>query len=52
MSVIPIVNLALGTVNKGVVPALEDLEIREPVETIGTTSLLRSARILIRVLET
>ena len=52
MSVIPIVILALGTVNKGVVPALEDLEIREPVETIETTSLLRSARILRRVLET
>ena len=33
------------------VEGLEDLEIRERVETIQTTALLRSARILRRVLE-
>ena len=49
---IPIVIGALGTVIKGLVQGLEDLEIREWVETIQTTALLRSARILRRVLET
>ena len=34
------------------VPGGEDLEIRGGVETIQTTALLRSARILRRVLET
>ena len=42
---------ALGTVTKGLIKGLEDLEIRGPVETIQTTALLRSARILRRVLE-
>ena len=43
---------ALGTVVKGLIKELEDLEIRGPVETIQTTGLLRSARIVRRVLET
>ena len=43
---------ALGTVPKDLVLGLEDLEIRGRVETIQTTALLRSARILRRVLET
>ena len=33
---------ALGTVNTGVVQGLEDLEIRGRVETIKTTTQLRS----------
>ena len=37
---------------KGLVKRLEDLEIRGQVETIQTTALLRSSRILRRVLET
>ena len=37
---------------KGYVKGLEDLEIRGQVKTIQTTALLRSARILRRVLET
>ncbi len=41
-----------STVTKGLVQGLEDLEIRGRVETIQTTALLRSARILRRVLET
>ena len=49
VTVIPIV---IGTVTKGLVQRLEDLEIRGRVETIKTTALLRSARILRRVLET
>ena len=43
---------ALGTITKGSVHGLEDMEIIGRVETIQTTVLLRSARILRRVLET
>ena len=50
--IIPIVIGALGTVTKGLLPGLEDLEIRGWVETIQTTALSRSARIPRRVLET
>ena len=49
---IPIVIGVLCTAAKGLIKGLEDLEIRERVETIQTTALLRSARILRRVLET
>ena len=52
MTFIPIVIDALGTVTKGLIQRLEDLEIRGQVETIQTTALLKSARILRRVLET
>ena len=48
---IPIVIGTLGRVTKGLLKGLEDLEIRGRVETIQTTALLRSARILRRVLE-
>ena len=48
----PIVTGILGTNTKGLVKGLEDLEIRGRVETIQTTALLRSIRILGRVLET
>ena len=50
--VIPIVIGALGTIPKGLMKGLEDLEIRGRVEDIQTTALLRSARIQRRVLET
>ena len=43
---------ALGRVTKGLVQEVEDLEIRGRVENIQTTALLRSTRILRRVLET
>ena len=49
MTIIPIVIGVLGTVIKGLIQGLEDWEIRERVETIQTTALLRSARILRRV---
>ena len=52
MTVIPIVIDALGTVTKGLVQGLEDLEIKERVKTIQATTLLRSSRILRRVLKT
>ena len=51
-TIIPIVIGALGTVTKGLVKGLEDLEITGRLETIQTTALLRLARILRRVLET
>ena len=51
-TVILIVIGALGTVTKGLVEGLEDLKITGRVETVQTTALLRSARILRRVLET
>ena len=50
-TVITIVNGALGTIIKGLVKELGDLEIRGRVETIQTTQL-RFTRILRRVLKT
>ena len=49
---VPIVIGALGTVTKGLLKALEDLEVGGRIENIQTTALLRTARILRRVLET
>ena len=43
---------ALGKVIKGLIKGLEDLEIKGRMETIQTTALMRSVRILRRVLET
>ena len=50
--IVPIVIGALGTVTNRLVQGLEDLEITGRVDTIQITVLLRSARILGRVLET
>ena len=52
VTIVPIVISALGTITKGLLKRLEDLEIGGRVETIKTTALLRTARILRRVLET
>ena len=52
VTVITIVTGALGTVIKGLIIGLEDLEIRGRVDTIKTSAILRSHRVLIRVLET
>ena len=52
VTMIPIVIGAFGTVTKGLLKGLEDLEIRGRMETIQTITLLRTARILRRVLET
>ena len=52
VTVIPIVIGAFSIVNKGLLKGLEDLKIRGRVETVPTSGLLRSARILRRVLET
>ena len=51
VTVIPMIIGALGTIPKEMINGLEDLEIRERVETIQTTGLMRSVRILTRVLE-
>ena len=52
VTIVPIVIGALGTITKGLLQGLEDLEGGGRVETIQTTALLRTARILRRVLET
>ena len=52
VTIVQIVIGALGTITKGLLKGLEDLEIGRRVETIQTTALLRTARILRRVLET
>ena len=52
VTIIPIVIGAFDTVTKGLLKELEDLQVGGWVETIQTTELLRTARILGRVLET
>ena len=52
VKVIPIVVGTLETVPISLKKRLEDLEIRGRIETIQTTALLQSARILRRVLVT
>ena len=52
MAIIPIVIDAFGTVTKGSFKLREDLEAGCRVDTIQTTALLGTVRILRRVLET
>ena len=52
ITIVPIVIGALGIITKGLLKGLEDLEIGGRTETIQTSALLRTARILRRVLET
>ena len=52
VTIVPIVIGALGTITKGFLKGLAELEVGGRVETIPTTALLRTARILRRVLET
>ena len=52
VTIVPIVIGAFGTVTKGLLKGLEDLEVGERVETTQTIALLRTVRILRRVLET
>ncbi len=44
--------ILFGTITEGLLKGLEDLEVGGRVETIQITALLRTARILNRVLET
>ena len=52
VTIIPIVMGAFGIVIKGLLKGLNDLEVGERVETIQTTTLLRTVKILRRVVET
>ena len=52
VTIIPVVTGAFGTVTKGLLKGLEYLEVNEWVETIQTKALLRTAKILRRVLDT
>ena len=52
VTIVPIVIGAFGTISKGLLKGLEDLEVGGRVKTIQTTALLRTARIQRRVLET
>ena len=52
VTIIPIVVGAFGTVTKGLLKDLEDLEVGGRMEIIQTIALLKTARILRRVLET
>ena len=51
VTIIPIIIGTLRTVTKGLVQGLKDLEITVRVETIQTTTVLRSFMILKRILE-
>ena len=52
VTIVSIVIGAFGTITKGLLKSLEDLEVGGRIETIQMTALLRMARILRRVLET
>ena len=52
VTIVLIVIGAFGTETKGLLKGLEDLEVGRRVETIQTTTVLRTAGILRRVLET
>ena len=52
VTIVLIVIGAFGTITKGLIKGLEDLEIGGRIEIIQMTTLLRTDRILRRVLET
>ena len=52
VTIVPIVIGAFGTVTKGLLKGLEDLEVGSRVGTIQTTALLKTARIPRKVLKT
>ena len=52
VTITPIVIGAFGTVTKGLLKGLEDLEVGGRVETVQTTALLKTAKVQRRVLET
>ena len=52
VTIVPVVISVLGTITKGLLKGLEDLEVGGRVETVRTTALLRTARLLRRVLMT
>ena len=52
VTIVPIGIGTFGTITKGLLKGLKDLEVGGRVETIQMTALLRTARMLRRVLET
>ena len=52
VTIVPIVIGTFSTITNGLLKGLDDLEIGGRVESIQTTALLRTARIVRRVLET
>ena len=52
VTIVPIVIVAFGTITKGLLKGQEDLKVGGRVETIQMAALLRTERILRRVLET
>ena len=52
VTIVAIVIGAFGTITKGLLKGLENLEVGGRVETIQATALLKTARILRRFLET
>ena len=52
VTVIPIVHGAFRTVPKGLEMRMEDLKVRGRIKTLHKAALLRSARVLRRVLKT
>ena len=51
MTIIPVVTGAFGNITKGLLKGLEELEVGGRVKIVQTTALLRTARVLRRVLE-
>ena len=52
VTIVPIVIGAFGAITKGLLICLEDSEVGRRVKTIQMAALLRTTRILRRVLET
>ena len=52
VTIVPIVIGAFGTITKGLLKGLEDLQVGRRVETLQMTALLRTTRILRRILGT
>ena len=52
VTIVPIVIGAFGTITKRLLKGREDLEVGGRAEAIQMTALLRTARILRRILET
>ena len=52
VAIVPIVSGALGIVTKGLLKGVGDLEVDGRVDTMQTTALWKTARMLKRVLET
>ena len=51
VTIVPIVVDGFSTITKGLLKGMEDLEVGGRVETIQMTALLRTSRIMRRVLE-